>query len=105
MPGSVMAIAVIELARRDARQPTGALLVVAVAEEVRQADVVVQGDAEPGRVDAGGLDLLADDEVVAEVVDAAAAVLGRDRHAEEPVLARGRRTAREERSRASSHSR
>ena len=48
-----------QLARRDARQPAGLLLVGAVAQEVRQADVVVQRDAEPGAARAGPLDLLA----------------------------------------------
>jgi hypothetical protein len=85
MPGSVMAIAVTSspLAIPGSQR---SLFVGAVAQEVRQANVVVQADAEARPADAGGLDLLVDHEVVAEVVDAPAAVLLGDRHAEEAVL-------------------
>ena len=79
MPGSVIAIAVISSPDAMPGQPPLALLVGAVPQEVRQADVVVQRQAEPGAADAGGLHLLVDHEVVAEVVDAAAAVLLGDR--------------------------
>ena len=54
----------------------------------------MQRQAEPGGVDARPLDLLGDHDVVAEVVDAAAAVLLGHGHAEEPVVA----GAREQRS-------
>ena len=47
----------------------------------------MERDPEPGGIDAGGLDLLADHEVVAEVDVAAPAVLDGDRHAQEAVLA------------------
>ena len=54
----------------DARQPALPLLVVAVLEEVRHADVVVQRDAEARARDARVSDLLDDDLVEAEVLDA-----------------------------------
>ena len=80
MPGSVMAIAVIELARADARQPARLLLVGAVASRKYGRQMSLWSVMpEPGAADAGPLDLLADDEVVAEVVDPAAAVAPRAR--------------------------
>ena len=48
-----------ELAGGDPGQPALALLLVAVAQEVGQADVVVQRDAEPEAADACSLALLA----------------------------------------------
>ena len=94
-----------QLAGGDAGQPALALLVGAVAQEVRQADVVVQGEPEPGTADAGGLDLLADHQVVAEVVDAAAAVLARGWPCRGSRARRPRRRARGARCRPRSHSR
>ena len=72
-----------ELARRDAREPARPLLVGGEREEVGEADVVVQRQAEPGGADACVLQLLAEHLVVAEVVDAAAAELLGHGHAEE----------------------
>ena len=94
VPGSVIATAVIEFAGGDAGQPTLGLLVVAVLDEVRRADVVVQRQPEPGAADAGGRQLLGEHDVEAEVVGAAAAPLLRDGHPEEPVAAGGARTPR-----------
>ena len=67
VPGSVMAIAVISSPDGDPRQPALRLLVVAVLEEVRRADVVVEREAESGAADAGGRELLGDHVVEAEV--------------------------------------
>ena len=61
-------------------QPALALLLAAVVQEIGQADVVVQGQAEPGAPNPYRLDLLADDEVVTEVVDSATSVSFGDRH-------------------------
>ena len=72
-----------ELARDDPRQPALFLLVVAEGQEVRQARVVVQRDAQAGAGDAGVRDLLVQDLVEAEVRHPAAAVLLGHRHAEE----------------------
>src|SRR2546423_7708594 len=72
-----------QLAARDAGQPPLLLFVRAVREEVRRADVVVERETETGTARADALQLLADDEVVAEVRDAAAAVLLRDVEPEE----------------------
>ena len=77
-----------ELARRDARHPARLLLVGAVREEVRHADVVVEAHPETGATDAGHLDLLVDDLVVPEVVGAAAAVLLGQVHPDEAVPTR-----------------
>ena len=52
MPGSVIAIAVISSPAAMPGQPALPLLVGAVLEEVRQADVVVQGEAEARAGDA-----------------------------------------------------
>ena len=70
----------------DARQPALGLLRRAVLEEVGQADVVVQRDAEPGGRHAGVGKLLAEDLVEAEVIDAEPAVLLRDRHREHALV-------------------
>ncbi len=54
MPGSVMAMAVIELARgRCPGSQRRLLLLVAEVQEVRQADVVVQRDPEAGAAEPG----------------------------------------------------
>ena len=74
-----------QLAGADAGQPALLLLVVGEVQEVRQADVVVQRQAEPGGVDVGPLQLLGDHDVEAEVLDPAAAVLLGDLDAEEAV--------------------
>src|SRR5439155_7644494 len=79
-----------QLPRGDARQPALALGLAAVAEEVGQADVVLQRDAEAERADAGPLGLLADDQVEAEVLRARAAVALGDGHAEKAARARPR---------------
>ena len=101
MPGSVIAIAVISSPRGDPAQPALALLLVAVGEEVGQADVVVQRDAEPEAADAGALALFADDEVQAEVLGARAAVGLGHGHAEEAAAAgRGEHLARHDARRA-----
>ncbi len=105
MPGSVIAMAVMSSPDDDAGQPARALLVGGEREEVGEADVGVQRDAEAGGADARVLQLLADHLVVAEVVDAAAAVLLGHGHAEEPRGARRWRTARAARCPASFHSR
>ena len=78
-------MAVISSPEQMPGQPPGLLLVGAQRQEVGQADVVVQGPAQPGGVDARTLDLLGDDQVVAEVVDAAPAMLVGRGHAEEAV--------------------
>ena len=75
-----------QVAGGDAGHPAFGLLVGAVLDEVRRADVVVEGEAEAGAADAGRVELLAEDGVEAEVVGAAAAVLLGDRHADEAVL-------------------
>ena len=85
MPGSVIADRRDQLAGADAGQPALLLLVVGEVQEVRQADVVVQREAEPGGVDVGPLQLLGDDDVEAEVLDAAPAELLGHLHAEEAV--------------------
>ena len=77
-----------QFARGDAGHPAFGLLVGAVLDEVRGADVVVEGEAEPGATDARCVELLTDDGVEPEVVGAATAVLFGDGHAEESVLAR-----------------
>ncbi len=70
-------------AARDPRQPALALLVTGIAREVRQADVVVQGDSEAERGDARVLRLLADHRVQAEVLRARAAEPFGDLHRQE----------------------
>ena len=74
-----------QLTRADTRQPPLLLLVRREVREVRQADVVVQRDAQARAGHTGALDLFADHEVVAKVVDATAAVLLGHGHTEEPV--------------------
>jgi hypothetical protein len=74
MPGSVMAMAVISSPSR-CPAASAASARRGSDEEVGQADVVVQGEAQPAPATPGALELLADDEVEAEVVDPAAAVL------------------------------
>ncbi len=78
-----------QLARDDARKPAAALLVGAVLQEVRHADVVVQRDPEAEPAHARALDLLADHDVEAEVVHAGAPELLRHGHPQEAVVARG----------------
>ena len=85
MPGSVIAIAVISSPAQMPGSQRCLLLVVRQVQEVRQADVVVQREAEAGGVDVGVLQLLGDDDVEAEVLDPAAAELLGHLHAEEPV--------------------
>ena len=95
MPGSVIASAVISSPEAMPRQPALALLLGAVGQEVGQADVVVERDAEAEAADAGALALLADHEVQAEVLGAGAAVGLRHGHAEEAAAAgRGEDLAR-----------
>src|SRR5581483_1159260 len=76
-----------QLTGRDAGQPALLLLVGAVGQEVRHGDVVVQREAEAGGGRPGPDRLLAEHGVEAEVVDATAAVLLGNGHAEEPVAA------------------
>ena len=76
-----------QLTGTDAGQPALLLFVVRQVEEVRQADVVVEGQAETRRVDIGVLDLLGDHLVEPEVLDPAATELLRHVDAEEPVRA------------------
>ncbi len=79
-----------QLAGGDPGQPALALLLGAVAEEVGQADVVVQGDAEADAADARALGLFADDEVQPEVLGPGAAVALRHGHPEEAAVAGAR---------------
>ena len=74
-----------QLAGADAGQPPLLLIVVREVQEVGQADVVVQRQPEAGGVDVGPLQLLGDDDVEAEVLDAPAAELLGHLHAEEAV--------------------
>ncbi len=74
-----------QLAGDDAGQPALLLLVGAVAEEVGQADVVVQGDPQPGAGVRGAQQLLAEHGVEPEVGHSPAAVLLRHVHAEKPL--------------------
>ena len=87
MPGSVIAIAVMSSPEQmPGSQRAFCSSVQSVRKYGRQMSLwSVQ--PEPGGVDAGPLDLLGDHEVVAEVVDAAAAVLLGHGHAEEPERA------------------
>ncbi len=87
MPGSVIASAVISSPVAMPCSQRSRCCLVAVAQEVGQADVVVQGDPEAEAADAGALGLLADDQVEAEVLRAGAAVALRYRHAEEAAAA------------------
>ena len=79
-----------QLAGADAREPSLLLFVVGMVDEVRQAYVVVQGDAETGGVDVGALQLLGDHDVEPEVGDPATSVPLGNIHAEEPTGARRR---------------
>src|SRR5690606_16485546 len=72
-----------ELALHHAGEPAGLLLVGGALEQIGEADVVVQGDPQAAAGRPGALDLLGDDEVEAEVVDARTAVLLGHGHAEE----------------------
>ena len=74
VPGSVMAMAVIDLALGHARQPGALLLLAAVVEDVGRDDIGVQAEAGRG-VDALG-HLLDHDGAVEEVGAAAAVLLG-----------------------------
>ena len=78
-----------QLARGDPGQPARRLFVVAVLDEVRRADVVVQRQAEAGAADARGRQLLGEHDVEPEVAGPAAAVRLGDRHPEEAVLSGG----------------
>ena len=69
-------------------KPPRALLLVAVAQEIGQADVVVQRDSEATARDARVRHLLHDDLVEAEVRDPRAAERLGDRHREHPPLRR-----------------
>jgi hypothetical protein len=62
-----------QLTRRDAREPALRLLVVAVLDEVRRRDVVVERDAEARTADPGGRELVGDHLVEPEVLRTAAA--------------------------------
>ena len=83
-----------ERAVGDARQPALLLLLVAVLEEVRQADVVVQRQADAEAAERQAEALLAEDDVEAEVVDPRSAVLVRHLGRDEPVARRRRRRPR-----------
>ncbi len=74
MPGSVMAMAVMS---SPAQMPGSQRPFCSSSrgEEVGQADVVVEGQAEPGGVDPPRWTSSRDDQVVAEVLDPAPAVL------------------------------
>ena len=85
MPGSVIATAVISSPAQMPGSQRRFCSSFVRCEEVRQADVVVQRDAEAGGVDVGALQLLGDHDVEAEVGDPPAAVLLGHVHAEEPV--------------------
>ena len=87
MPGLGHADRGDQLAGDDAGQPALLLLLGAVAEEVGQADVVVQGDAQPGAGVRGAQELLAEHGVEPEVGHSPAAVLLRDLHAEKSLPA------------------
>ena len=87
MPGSVIADRGDQAAVDDARDPALLLLLVAVLEEVREADVVVEGDAEDAAGHAGIRALFDDDLVEAEVFDAESAVLLRGVHRQHVLLA------------------
>ena len=90
MPGSVMATAVISSPEQIPGSQRCCCSSFGEVQEVRQADVVVQREAEPGAAAAGPLHLLAEHEVVAEVPHAAAAERLGDVHAEEAVGAGSR---------------
>src|SRR5205823_3278573 len=62
----------------------------AVGQEVGEADVVLEGDAEPEAAHTRPLRLFADHHVEAEVLRACAAVGLRDRHPEESAASRER---------------
>ncbi len=74
-----------QVARGETGQPAALLLVVGEAREVGADDVVVQADRQSGGAGAG--ELLDEDGAVAEVVDAPAAVLLVDGHAEQSPAA------------------
>ena len=78
-----------QLAGDDSGQPALLLLLGAVAEEVGQADVVVQGDAQPGARVRDAEELLAEHGVEPEVGHSPAVVLLRHLHAEESLPACG----------------
>ena len=84
--GSVMPMAVDQLAGAEPRQPALALLGRGQLDQVRRHDVGVDAQArrERGR---GAGQLLADDDDEAPVDDARAAVLLRDAQAEQALLA------------------
>ena len=87
IPGSVIASAVISSPEAIPPSQRSRCSLVAVAQEVRQADVVVQRDPQAEAADAGALGLLADHQVEAEVLRAGAAVALGHGHAEEAAAA------------------
>ena len=89
IPGSVIASAVISSPVTIPGQPPLALGLVGEAQEVRQADVVVERDPEPEGADAEALALFADHEVEAEVIGTGAAVALGHRHRQEAAPAGG----------------
>ena len=82
-PGSVIAIAEIEVAGDQPGQPALLLLLGPEGGDVGDDDVVVHGKPEAAGAGPGGL--LGEDHVVAEVLDARPAVLLVDVEAEQPA--------------------
>ena len=79
-----------QLARGDPPEPALALLLGAVAQEVGEADVVLERHAETEAAHAGVLRLLSDDQVETEILHARAAMALGHGHSEEASTARER---------------